>query len=250
MGGFHNDTNLRLFLLLSITLIFSAALPIASGVNIDLYSKDESPFNITYEDWVAKYWNWDYSIANDPQTNTFAGLTQGGCLINKEDSMVMLLDTAAGGIWDQKCTISQNEGIMVPIWTGECNGAEKECMDFTFEQLTKKAREFDLGKVKGEVKVDNMSIAMLDVVDYITKASQNITEITTGEFNATLTFEGHIPVERAGTFPAAAHGWFVFLKPLPPGDHLIYYQNSVEGTSLSGAGNVNTAQITYQMTVK
>ena len=30
------------------------------------------------------------------------------------------------------------------------------------------------------------------------------------------------------TFPGAAHGWFVFLKPLQPGNHTVYYQNSVK----------------------
>ncbi len=33
-------------------------------------------------------------------------------------------------------------------------------------------------------------------------------------------------------------------------DHTIYYQNSVEPTTLSGADNVNTAQITYSMKVQ
>ncbi len=28
-----------------------------------------------------------------------------------------------------------------------------------------------------------------------------------------------LQTEQYGTFPAAAHGWFVFLKPLPPGNH-------------------------------
>jgi hypothetical protein len=78
----------------------------------------------------------------------------------------------------------------------------------------------------------------------------NISEVYTTQYNATIPNESHAPTERYGTFPAAAHGWFVFLKPLPPGEHTIYYQNSVEPTSLSGAGNVNTAQITYSMKVE
>ena len=63
-------------------------------------------------------------------------------------------------------------------------------------------------------------------------------------------YSGHIPGEKSGIFPAAAHGWFVFLKPLPPGDHTVYYKNSVEPTSLSGAENVNSAQMTYHFKVE
>jgi hypothetical protein len=59
-----------------------------------------------------------------------------------------------------------------------------------------------------------------------------------------------LKVNVIGTFPAAAHGWFVFLKPLQPGDHILYYQNSVEATTLSGDGNMNSAQFTYHLSVK
>jgi hypothetical protein len=56
--------------------------------------------------------------------------------------------------------------------------------------------------------------------------------------------------EKYGTFPSAAHGWFAFLKPLQPGNHTVYYQNSVEPTTLSGAGNSNTTQFTYHFKVE
>ncbi|MDP9490003.1 MAG: hypothetical protein M3P28_07385 [Thermoproteota archaeon] len=61
----------------------------------------------------------------DSQTNSFAGLEDNGCLMHRENSMVMLVDTAAGGIWKQNCTISHTEGILIPIWTGECDQALK-----------------------------------------------------------------------------------------------------------------------------
>jgi hypothetical protein len=47
--------------------------------------------------WVAKYWNWTASIPIDPETNTFANLKENGCLIHKDDSVIMLVDPAVGG---------------------------------------------------------------------------------------------------------------------------------------------------------
>jgi len=242
--------NLNLYILLSMAAIYSITITFVAGYNVDVYSKDESPFGISYSDWIAKFWNWDFSIKIDPQTNTFAGLSENGCMLHREESMVMLVDTAAGGIWHQKCTISHKEGILIPIWTGECNAAEKGCIGYSFEQLLKEARGFDLGKVKGGVKVDNVPIAKLDVVDYTTNIMNNVTEVYTRQFNAILPEGGHIPTEKFGTYPAAAHGWFVFLKPLHPGNHTVYYQNTVEPTTLSGAGNINTAQFTYTFKVE
>jgi len=221
----------------------------AAGNVVDFYSKNESPFGVSKGDWVAKYWNWSYSTPLDAKTGVFAGLNQNGCLIHKENSMIMLADTANGGVWNQNCTISRNESILIPIWTGECNAGEKDCLDQSFEQLSKAARGFDLGKVKGLVKVDNIPVAKLDVVDYKNNILNNVTEVYTKQYNATVPNDSHIQNEKYGTFPAAAHGWFVFLKPLHPGNHTVYYQNSVEPTTLSGAGNSNTAQFTYHFKV-
>jgi hypothetical protein len=248
----HNPIKLGFYLIMLVTSIYFINFPSALGENIGVYSTNEPPLGTTQQDWVAKWWNWSFPIGIDPETNTFVGLKENGCLIGREDSMVMLVDTSAGGVWNQNCTVSRNEGILIPIWTGECNKAEKECASYNFEQLSKAARGYDLGKIKGEVKVDSIPIAKLDVVDYKTNVIENVSEVYTKEFNATIPEVGlgHIPTEKSGIFPAAAHGWFVFLKPLAPGNHTIYYKNSVEPTSLSGAGNVNAAEYTYNLKVE
>jgi hypothetical protein len=230
--------------------IYFLTVSLAVGYSVEFYSKDEHPFGISYSDWVAKFWNWDFSIPIDSQTNTLAGLKDNGCLMHKDNSMVMLVDTAAGGIWKQKCTISRTEGILIPIWTGECDQALKGFDSYSFKQLSECARAYDLGIVKGQVKVDNTPVATLDAIDYKTNVMNNVTEVHTKQFNAIVPKESHLVSERYGTFPAAAHGWFVFLKPLQPGNHVIYYQNSVEATTLSGAGNMNSGQFTYYLNVK
>ena len=241
---------LNLYILLSLVATYYITLPVLTGYNVEFYSKGELPFGISYGDWIAKYWNWDLSIPLDPKINDFLGLKENGCLVHRENSTVMLADTAAGGIWNQKCTISHNAGILIPIWTGECDQGTKAFETYSFKQLLDCARGFDLGKVRGQVKVDNIPVATLDALDYKTNIMNNVTEVYSNQFNATIPINSHVIVERYGTFPAAAHGWFVFLKPLQPGTHTVYYQNSVEPTTLSGAGNVNSAQFTYVFDVK
>ena len=241
---------LNLYILLSLVATYYITLPVLTGYNVEFYSKGELPFGISYGDWIAKYWNWDLSIPLDPKTNDFLGLKENGCLVHRENSTVMLADTAAGGIWNQKCTISHNAGILIPIWTGECDQGTKAFETYSFKQLLDCARGFDLGKVRGQVKVDNIPVVTLDALDYKTNIMNNVTEVYSNQFNATIPINSHVIVERYGTFPAAAHGWFVFLKPLQPGTHTVYYQNSVEPTTLSGAGSVNSAQLTYVFDVK
>ena len=55
-----------------------------------------------------------------------------------------------------------------------------------------------------------------------------------------------MPDQVTGTCPAGAHGWFTFLKPLPPGDHKVSYSLSVQGL---GADNV-ASENTYTFHVK
>ena len=241
---------LNLYILLSLVATYYITVPVVTGYNVDFYSKGESPFGISYGDWVAKYWNWDLSIPPDTKTNNLLGLNENGCLVHRENSMVMLADTAAGGIWNQKCTISHNAGILIPIWTGECDQGQKGTENHSYKELSDCARSYDLGKVKGQVKVDGIPVATLDALDYKTNIMNNVIEVYTKQFNATIPINSHFTAEQYGTLPAAAHGWFVFLKPLPPGNHTVYYQNSVEPTTLSGAGNVNSAQFTYHFKVE
>ncbi len=242
--------NLNLYFLSSIAAIFLLSISIAAGYNVEFYSNHESPFGVSNSDWVAKFWNWDFSIPFDSQANTLAGLKDNGCIIHRENSMVMLIDTAAGGIWKQKCIISHTEAILIPIWTGECDQALKGFEGFSFKQLSDCARAYDLGIIKGQVKVNDRPVATLDAIDYKTNDMNNVTEVYTKQFTAVVPKESHLISERYGTFPAAAHGWFVFLKPLQPGNYTVYYQNSVEATTLSGAGNINSGQFTYYLNVK
>jgi hypothetical protein len=162
----------------------------------------------------------------------------------------MLLDTAVGRDISQKCTISSQQGILIPIWSGECDQATAGHFNDSGKELANCARAYDLGRITGQVRVDDTTVAKLEAIDYNTLVSQNVTEIYTGEFDLPIPSDTHMAVEKFGTFPAVAHGWFVFLKPLSPGQHTVYYENFVRPTTLSGAENVNSARISYSFVVE
>jgi hypothetical protein len=217
---------------------------------VGLYSQSESPFGIPYDIWIGKWWSWWMKTnagGNGPVAN--------GCIINKTGSMVMLMDTTVNGRPHQVCEISASQGIIVPLWTGFWDADNPQDEKKTYAELSKMAREqVDLGAVTSLVKVDSIPIAKLDVVssmrsgslDYKINSLNNITEVLSKGFNITIPEDSNIPDFKSGIFRAGAHGWFAFLKPLPPGDHTLYYNVGVTGTG----PNDHSAEITYDLKVK
>jgi hypothetical protein len=242
-----------LILLLSIFFVFPG---LHSVYGVELFSKDDKPFGVSYDDWIAKYWNWVLSLNTDKATPK-----PGGCLINKSDSMVMLLNTADVNFPPQQvCKISSNQAIMIPLWIGWCDTGSNG-RTATDEQLTKCAREQNLGNIRSGVKVDGLPVANLDVrmslisgkLDYkINSPLTNINDFYSKGFNLTIPADTHIANQVTGTWRAESQGWWVFLKPLPPGEHTVFYNIRITPTGpLTSPGtNPHFADITYKIQVE
>jgi hypothetical protein len=217
---------------------------------IEFYSKDDAPFGTQLDNWMSKWWTWWITTNIDEATPKL-----DGCLIHDMGSMVALMDTTVPNAPHQVCEISANQSIMIPLWTAFWEASTPEYMDYTYEQLSQEARVGgDLGAVTSLVRVDGRQVAQLDVVssmrggslDYKINSMDNVTELYSKGFNITIPEDTHMPDQNPGTWRSGAHGWFVFLKPLPPGDHKVYYNVGVTGLG----PNDHSAEITYDLKVK
>ena len=160
---------LGLLFLGSILLIY-IGFTIAYGVEV--FSKDEQPFGIPYDEWLGKYWKW--FITPTPEQSE---PPNGSCLINKSDSMVMLFDPSIAGKHELECDISSKDGIMIPSWNGFFENNDKDDVpdNTPLEQLSNFTKEqVNLGAVTSDVKVDGKSVAKLDE---ITSMSLNNTKL-------------------------------------------------------------------------
>jgi hypothetical protein len=237
-------------LFLGSTLLIYVGFTIANGVEV--FSKDEQPFGIPYDEWVGKYWKWYITVTPEQSEPP-----NGSCFIHKSDSMVMLIDPATAGKHELECDISSKDGIMIASWNAFFENNDKDSLpaNTPAEQLSKLAKvNLDLGAVTSDVKVDGKSVAKLDEITSMSNnisntkinTMDNFTEIYAKPFNITIPENTYAADQVPGTWPAGAHGWFTFLKPLPPGDHKVSYTLSVQGL---GADNV-ASENTYTFHVK
>ncbi len=169
--------------------------------------------------------------------------------MNDVGPAVIVINTAIGGTTNQNCNIKSDQGIFVQLWSGECDTAIPGLERGDYNKILKCARELDLGSVKGKVNVDGTLVAELDAKDLVSNKVSNVVELNTPLFSLTYPPNTHLFTTKSGTFLAAAHGWFVFLKPLPVGDHTVSYSINVITPGTTAGGSLTTAQYTYHFKV-
>jgi hypothetical protein len=244
-----------------ITLVFLMSTWHFEVYGLEVITNNTAPLGKSNTFWIDKYWNWFISMSTEEATPK-----DGGCVVNKVDSMVMLMQPIFGGVRTQNCSISSNDTIMIPLWTGWCDtgGNLDDILDPSVnldQKLTKCAREvYNLGNIGSEVKVDNTPVADLNVrmalnpdssLDYKINSMRNVSEIYSGGFNLTIPSDSHLPDLAPGKWRAGGHGWWVFLQPLTPGEHKIFYNVRVLPTGPASSPGVNptSTDITYNLNV-
>jgi hypothetical protein len=196
----NNKSYLVMFSLGLIFLCSSSMVAYGTSFTPQVYLKDSSPYGMPYADWIKKWWQWNVSVpkAEHPQTNPKT------MCATKESGQVSFLVQNLQGPSHYSCTIPANNAIMIPISTGSCTSIEAHstkpadlisCATIGDKHLTFKAT------------LDGIALNNLEN-NY---ATTNIFDMTVPNDNYELL--------KGGTYPTGAGGYFVFLKPLPAGEH-------------------------------
>jgi hypothetical protein len=220
-----------LLILGSILFIFTVNTSIkADSMNPQVYSIKEAPFGVPYSEWVAKWWIWAYGLPGDFHTPDFK------CDSNQAGPVWFLPDPLSGP-QTRNCVVAQGKAILVPLITGSTNNIEKA--NYTDQDLMNHAGDCNSMNSLRTAKVDGTTIKGLDQdAPYRTNSSKIFT-IDINSSNQYGTAEG---VARS-----FADGWFLFLKPLPVGEHELNVGGSITPTAFdeaktpgcAGGGNYN-----------
>lgn len=221
--------------LLSLALLFlGSQVALSSGGTEQLtYHVGSKPFGTPYEDWTAKWWQWLLSIPN--ADNPAIDTTGEHCGVAQNGSVWFLTGTT-GGKNTRSCTIPPGVAILIPVLNSECSTAEFPDLT-TEEELRECAESFQDQTQQLEFFLDGTRFEGLEN-----------SRIVSPLFNVTFP-EENIFGAPAGMTNAVSDGNWVFLKPLPEGEHEII----AKGISLdltTTATNTFVTDITYDLLVK
>lgn len=196
-------------MILAIYVISSSILVRADSINPVVFSKDSAPYGIPYGEWLAKWWQWSFSIptAQHPRD----AYTPEKCTLNQEGPVWFLADQL-GGQEERTCTIPAGKAIFVPLLVGECDYSSPDVK--SDEALRRCAMA---GDEYGVIEATVYGMKSKSLEQYRTQS---------GFFNITIP-ENNIYDEPAGSYRAFADGFFVFLEPLSAGKHDVHLKVSV-----------------------
>jgi hypothetical protein len=169
-----------------------------------IFLKGSTPYGIPYENWITKWWQWNMEIPKEqhPQVND-PDLIK--CPVGESGSVSFLTHSLQGKT-EYNCTIPAGNAIMIPISTGECTSDEAQSSKLT--DMIKCATEGDKYLTFGVV-VDGAPLNGLE-------QNYAISDI----FNITVPENNFLDL-KPGQWKAGSGGYFVFLEPLPVGNHTV-----------------------------
>jgi hypothetical protein len=168
------------------------------------YLKGSIPYGIPYDDWITKWWQWNIQILKEQHP-----VTKGPSLIEcptGDSGSVSFLTQSLQGESHYSCAIPAGNAILIPISTGECTSDEAQSSKP--DDMIKCATEGDKFLIS-EVTLDGTRLNGLDENYAISKI-----------FNMTVPEDNFLDI-KPGQWKTATGGNFVFLKPLPTGDHTL-----------------------------
>ncbi len=183
---------------------------VAPGANF-FVPDDDKPYGLSYGQWTTKWWEWCFSapISTSPLTDDLGKYSH----LNQSGPVWFLCGTFGENKFPKrKCTIPRGKGILFPV-INYIYVPDSKVADYEVAQHVKKDID-DI--VKLEATVDEMAVPA-----YRVRSDPKIFIINIREENKL-----GLPV---GMNKASADGYWVFLKRLSPGEHMVYFHGSCSG---------------------
>jgi hypothetical protein len=214
------------------TPLASAQTATISSNGLQVIPPDSNPYNLTYGDWSAKWWQWALSIPAN--INPLLDQTGENCGVNQSDPVWFLAGTQ-GGPAERRCVVPEGMAIFFPIINGYASYAENPLVKSESELRALGKSSFDQVRV-AEATVDGVKLENLENH-----------RMQSPLFNFTYP-ENNIAGVPPGPSQAVAEGYWVMLHPLAAGEHTIHFRGGIVDPTVTGAINFVT-DVIYHLTI-
>jgi hypothetical protein len=227
-------SNIGRVILASLTILMLIASPLPSfaqaGGKPEVFSPDSSPYGRTYGEWTAEWWKWLISMPTEE--NPLNDPTGERCA-EQQSGPVWFLVGSGGGKAERSCTIPAGVAVLIPAINVECSFAEDASLKTEDDLRACAMEDQDLVTQYG---------GTLDGVDL------EVHRVQSPAFN--LTFPANnIFTAQEGPTRAVSEGYWIFLKPLSPGEHELHAEGLLVDYTVTGPVNL-VEDSTYDLTVE
>jgi hypothetical protein len=218
-------------ILVGITLLLPAY---GDTINPGIYAVDSKPFNKTYGEWAAKWWQWAYSI---PKKDHPADDNTGEkCAVGQEGPVWFLAGTF-GGTQERSCTIPSGKSIMFPILNSE-NSFAGNPEAKTVDDLEKMNKDFIDKATVLEAVIDGKKVN--DIKNY---------RVSSPLYPECFSKDNIVGFPSNTCSKAVADGYWIILEPLHVGIHEISFKGANSQFTATGITNFAT-EAKYHITIK
>jgi hypothetical protein len=206
-----------------------------------LFPAGETWFGKTPAEWAVAWWNWSLPIPR--ATNPMRG---GPCDQNQTGDVFFLAGNF-GRVETRSCTIPAGKAIYFPIINDVCKDApEAGC-----QYMSTEAELLECGRLEPEhsVSLSIDGVAIEDLEGYHTQSAPfEVLGPGDRSLNAMPCIgpigPNHCEIPEGTRRIGVTDGYWVMLRPLPPGPHTIHFAGSTGPASAPWA-----LDMTYQITV-
>ncbi len=225
--------SLRLLALVAIVFVVTASSQV--GVMTPAtYSPDQNVYGLSYGEWSAAWWQWALAFTNSASPV----MDPNGSLCNSnQGGPVFFLAGSGPGTATRYCTVPAGKALFLPIINVECSTVEPPPFyGATGQEVRACAALWMDGAGKNTLKMTVDGKPLYGVTGYRMQSPfYSFIMPETDNYLGVATTSGW----------SISDGYWVMLKPLSPGQHVIHF----EGALVSGPGAGGGQNITYYLMV-
>lgn len=226
----------RIAVMLGIVLCMTIASVPKAVADERVYPPDKAVYGMTYGDWAAAWWQYVLSIP--AVDNPLLDETGAKCDVGQGGPVFFLVGVFnESGTATRTCTVPAGKALFFPVLNYECDNLVTPPTDPNEWNLRTCAAEvadlIDVDSLK--VTVDGKKVKKLE--DFRVQSPVFNFFLPAGSVVEAF---GYPPGPISGK--AVTDGYYVMLKPLSPGNHVVHFEGSIPAFGF-------TLSITYNLTI-